>query len=91
MSRNNPRDSFNHLILGTQFYKPKEFATQINLNVNNAWGIIKCIAEMVLKYDEGRYILLKDPNKPVLRMYKVPVDAVLTSAPVVGNAAEGAH
>lgn len=88
VSRNNPRDAFNHVILGTQFYKPKEFATQINLNVNNAWGIIKHISDMVLKYDEGKYVLLKDPNKPVLRMYKVPVDAKLTSTPVVGPAAQ---
>ncbi|KAK7230353.1 translation initiation factor [Aureococcus anophagefferens] len=27
----------------TQFYKPREFATQITLNVNNMWGIIKML------------------------------------------------
>jgi len=75
VSRVHPRDSFNHVILGTQTYKPKEFATQINLNVNNAWGILKAIVDLCLQLDEGRYLLLKDPNKPVIRLYSLPIDA----------------
>jgi len=75
VSRVHPRDSFNHVILGTQTYKPKEFATQINLNVNNAWGILKAIVDLCLQLDEGKYLLLKDPNKPVVRFYSVPTNA----------------
>ena len=37
VSRTNVRDCFHHVILGTQQYKPKEFAQHINLNMNNAW------------------------------------------------------
>ena len=25
-----------------------------------------------MKYDQGKYVLLKDPNKPVMRLYAVP-------------------
>ncbi|KAL3927423.1 MAG: hypothetical protein SGPRY_002827 [Prymnesium sp.] len=64
VSRNHVRDSFNHVILGTQSYKPKEFATHINLNMNNAWGILKAIIDLCLQLEEGKYLLLKDPNKP---------------------------
>lgn len=41
VSRAHPKDNFNHNVLTIQGYKPKEFAGQINLNVNNMWGILK--------------------------------------------------
>ena len=75
VSRHHTRDSFNHVILGTQSYKPKEFAPLINLNIGNAWGILKAIVDLCLQLPEGRYLLLKDPNKPVVRFYSVPTDA----------------
>merc|ERR1712217_494782 len=75
VSRKHVRDSFNHVILGTQSYKPKEFATHINLNTSNAWGILKAIVDLCLQLEEGKYLLLKDPNKPVIRFYAIPPDA----------------
>jgi len=72
VSRTHPGDSFNHVILGTQTYKPREFATQINLNVTNMWGILKVLCEVLMKLPEGKYVLLKDPLKPVIRVYEVP-------------------
>lgn len=41
VSRAHVRDNSKHVILGTQQYKPHEFATQINLNMDNAWGILR--------------------------------------------------
>jgi translation initiation factor 3 subunit D len=63
------------VILGTQFYKPKDFASQINLNVNNMWGILKTVVDMCMKLGDGKYLLVKDPNKPLIRLYEVPMDA----------------
>jgi len=77
VSRNHPKDSYQHVILGTQQYKPKEFATHINLNVNNAWGILKAVVDLCLQLEEGKYLLLKDPNKPVIRLYTIPPDAFM--------------
>lgn len=42
------------------------------LNLSNGWGIVRTIADMCLKMPEGKYVLVKDPNKPVLRLYQVP-------------------
>ena len=42
------------------------------LNLNNGWGIVRTIMDMCLKMEEGKYVLVKDPNKPVLRLYSVP-------------------
>ena len=44
----------------------------MNLNLNNGWGIVRTIVDMVSKMSEGKYVLVKDPNKPILRLYEVP-------------------
>lgn len=35
------------------------------------------ICDRVLKMSEGRYLLIKDPNKPIIRLYSVPASATL--------------
>ena len=75
VSRVNTKDASSHVILGTQSYKPKEFAQHINLNVQNSWGVLKAVLDLCLKLEEGKYLLLKDPNKPVVRFYAIPPDA----------------
>ncbi len=44
----------------------------MNLSLSNGWGIVRTITDMCLKMPEGKYVLVKDPNKPVLRLYEVP-------------------
>ncbi|KAE8708878.1 Eukaryotic translation initiation factor 3 subunit D [Hibiscus syriacus] len=75
VSRVHPRDHFNHVILGVVGYKPKDFAAQINLNTANMWGIVKSIVDLCMKLNEGKYVLVKDPSKPQVRIYEVPADA----------------
>ena len=75
VSRVHAKDSSKHIILGTQTFRPKEFAGQINLNMDNAWGVLRCIVDYCLKLPEGRYLILKDPNKPLLVLYNVPNNA----------------
>jgi translation initiation factor 3 subunit D len=47
----------------------------MNLNLANGWGIVRTIVDMVLAMDDGKYVLVKDPNKSVLRLYGVAADA----------------
>lgn len=61
------------MILGVLTNKPREFASQMALNLNNGWGIVRTIVDMVLRMEEGKYVLVKDPNKAVLRLYSVPM------------------
>jgi translation initiation factor 3 subunit D len=44
----------------------------MNLSLSNGWGIVRTIADMCLKREEGKYVLVKDPNKQILRLYEVP-------------------
>ncbi|PLW18406.1 hypothetical protein PCANC_08844 [Puccinia coronata f. sp. avenae] len=75
ISRANPRDASRHVILGQQWLKPKDFAAQINVNLANGWGIVRTAIDLAFKADDGKYLLMKDPNKPVVRLYKVPENA----------------
>ncbi|XP_047143474.1 eukaryotic translation initiation factor 3 subunit D isoform X1 [Hydra vulgaris] len=65
-------DASRHVILGTQQFKPKAFAQQIVLDMDNAWGILRCIVDTCMKLEEGKYLLLKDPNRGVLLLYDIP-------------------
>lgn len=80
VSRVSQASNVDHLVLGTTQYKPQEFAERmLNLKVTNMWGIIKWLCDKFLSpessLEAGKYVLLKDPNKPTLRIYAVPLDA----------------
>lgn len=61
------------MILGVVGYDPRKFAEQMNLNLSNGWGIVRTIIDMVRSMKEGKYVLVKDPNKSLLRLYEVPL------------------
>ncbi|KAG4220301.1 Eukaryotic translation initiation factor 3 subunit D, partial [Phytophthora cactorum] len=72
VSRANPKSNDKHVILGVIGWKPKDFANQMNLSLSNGWGIVRTIADMCLKREDGKFVLVKDPNKSILRLYEVP-------------------
>ncbi|QIW96953.1 hypothetical protein AMS68_002471 [Peltaster fructicola] len=74
VSRTNPRSTSEHVVLGVLGYKPREFAAQMNLNLNNGWAIVRTFMDMVMREtsEDGKYVLVKDPNKPTMRLYSVP-------------------
>jgi translation initiation factor 3 subunit D len=81
VSRANPRSAAGHVVLGVAGYKPKEFAAQMNLNLSNGWGIVRTIVDRIRALDANedednvtKYILVKDPNRSVLRLYTVPAN-----------------
>ncbi|KAL8678159.1 MAG: hypothetical protein Q9186_005450 [Xanthomendoza sp. 1 TL-2023] len=72
VSRTTPKSNDRHVILGVMGYDPRKFAEQMNLNLSNGWGIVRTIVDMVRGMKEGKYVLVKDPNKNLLRLYEVP-------------------
>ncbi|CDK25692.1 unnamed protein product [Kuraishia capsulata CBS 1993] len=72
-----PKDNTKHVVLGVNTYKPLDLAAQINLSVNNGWGIVKSLIEIV-EHESGsedyKYVILKDPNSPKISIYHVPLD-----------------
>ena len=78
VSRVNPRSNDKHVILGVVGWKPRDFASQMNLSLSNGWGIVRTIADMCLSSDEdeAKFVLVKDPNKSILRLYEVPTGSL---------------
>jgi len=52
---------------------------QINLSMDNCWGIVRALVDLCLKLEEGKYLLIKDPNKPIIRLYEIAADAFETN------------
>ena len=63
----------------------------MNLNLANGWGIVRTIVDMCLKMNEGKYVLVKDPNKPLLRLYEVPAGTFEEGEEEGETIAEGAE
>ncbi|KAH7931171.1 translation initiation factor eIF-3, subunit D [Leucogyrophana mollusca] len=78
ISRANPRDNTRHVILSTASMRPTDFAAQLNVSLANGWGIVRTVTDLCMKMPEGKYVLIKDPNKTVIRLYAVPMTAFTT-------------
>jgi len=75
VSRANHRDNSRHVILSTATMRPSDFAGQLNVSLANGWGIVRTVTDLCMKLSEGKYVLVKDPNRPVIRLYAVPLNA----------------
>jgi translation initiation factor 3 subunit D len=85
VSRISPKDPSNHTILTVQSFRPRDLAQQMNMSLANGWGIVKTIVDICFKLDDGKYILVKDPNKAIVRLYGINKDNVpVGSRAVVG-------
>lgn len=74
VSRQQPNDPWSHSVLGVQTHLTDGFAEQIGLTRNNMFGILRTIIDLVMQWEDGKYLILKDPTKSVLRMYELPWD-----------------
>ncbi|KAG5219936.1 Eukaryotic translation initiation factor [Salix suchowensis] len=63
ISRANPRDPSRHVILSTASMRPTDFAGQLGVSLVNGWGIVRTVTDLCMKMPEGKYVLVKDPNK----------------------------
>jgi len=77
VSRSSPKDPTNHVILGSQDYKPKEFAQQISLNMKNAWAVLNYLIEKCMAQPDGEYILMRDPERNMLKLFALPPGEVI--------------
>ena len=75
VTRKDPNTPNQHLLLGVQQFRPSDLIAQINLNIDNCWGVLRGIIDICFKQKQGKYLIMKDPNKPVIRIYDCPSDA----------------
>merc|ERR1711916_301696 len=72
VTRSHPSRHLDHIILGTQVHRTKTIASQMGLAQEALWAVASRIFDSLLSLDEGEYVLLKDANESVLRVYAVP-------------------
>jgi len=74
ITRSNPKDIYNHVILAVDYHNTGEFISEVNVDLRLMWGTFKRIIEMVKGLDDGKYLILRDPNEKNLHFYKVGQD-----------------
>lgn len=79
VTRVHHKDNTRHAIIGTQTFKPKDFAAQINLKTDNCWGIVHVFLDMFSKLEDGSFLIFKDPNRPQVRIYETPKNAFVSN------------
>ncbi len=60
------------MILGTMIQEKDMFQKQINVDISRAWGIMKMIISAIaeVKEEQCSMVLMKDPNKAMVRNFK---------------------
>merc|ERR1719310_1719640 len=72
VSRASPKNAYDHVVLATQSYRPVDFAAQITLNQGTMWGYMRLFVKLLEKEAEGKYVIMRDPNRAIVRIYGVP-------------------
>jgi len=72
VSRTSPKNAYEHVVLATQTYRPTDFAKQITLNQGTMWGIMRLFIKLLEDQPEGKYVIMRDPNRAIVRLYQVP-------------------
>lgn len=67
-----------HSVAGTMTFGTDMLCQQLNVSVNNGWGIVKSLID-IIEHEGGdqdyRFVIVKSPNAPKIVIYKVPYDA----------------
>eukprot|EP00986_Skeletonema_menzelii_P004965 scaffold1747_cov135-Skeletonema_menzelii.AAC.5 len=74
VSRINPKNAYEHTVLATQTYRPNDFASQITLDMGSMWGIFRLFVKLLSDQPEGKYVIMRDPNRAIVRIYGVPME-----------------
>eukprot|EP00584_Thalassiosira_punctigera_P006325 CAMPEP_0172529806 /NCGR_PEP_ID=MMETSP1067-20121228/3784_1 /TAXON_ID=265564 ORGANISM="Thalassiosira punctigera, Strain Tpunct2005C2" /NCGR_SAMPLE_ID=MMETSP1067 /ASSEMBLY_ACC=CAM_ASM_000444 /LENGTH=660 /DNA_ID=CAMNT_0013313931 /DNA_START=45 /DNA_END=2027 /DNA_ORIENTATION=- len=72
VSRTSPKNAYEHVVLATQTYRPMDFAAQITLNQGTMWGHMRLFIKLLENEPEGKYVIMRDPNRAIVRIYGVP-------------------
>lgn len=73
-SRVQANDPYKHELIMVQTQDVNNLADQSSFREHNAFGIVKGIMDTIRRHkeEEAQYLLIKDPTKPVLKLYQIP-------------------
>lgn len=70
ISRTNPKDPYLHSILAVTDHPMKEIQSELGIDFYQVWGSLKYVLNVLQKHPEGSYILIRDPNRKNVYVYK---------------------
>jgi len=70
--RNTVTKTDKHLLVGVNKFYVSQLASNLNLAISNCWGVFAGLVELLRTQADGKYILIKDPNRLILRLYSCP-------------------
>lgn len=74
VSRCSLKDEKNHQIISVVTHSPTQFAKQLNFNENMGWGIFKSFVNVFSALEDGKFVILREPNQQAVSIYQVPLD-----------------
>lgn len=77
IARENPKSNANHFVAGTMTFGVSILCQQLNVSINNGWGIVKSFID-IIEHEGGdedyKFVIFKTPQAQKIIIYKVPLD-----------------
>lgn len=67
--REHPNATDKHHLVYVQKIRVQTLMQDLNLSYSNCWGVFKSVVDAIRKEPDGKYVLIKDPMKPVVRIF----------------------
>lgn len=64
--------SLRHEILMVKKFKNDKFGSQLQMDPKSLWGSLRVILDAIMEQEDGRYLLMKDPNETKLHLFGIP-------------------
>lgn len=70
--RNKIQENHSHIVIDVQEINTRDLAAQINLEIDKCWGLVKLIVDITMKFDDGKYLLVREEGAKQMRIFMVP-------------------
>jgi len=74
LSRTNVKDPYVHAVLAVTDHPTAELASELGVDMYQVWAATKYLIQIFQKLSEGSYIIMRDPNRKNMHLYKTSID-----------------
>ena len=79
VTRNNAKNNREHSIVQVSQFKPKDFALQMQLMLENSWAVLRCLIDECMRLPSGKYLLLKVKSWPfIIELFNIIFSRIQT-------------
>ena len=70
-------DPKSHMIVAVQKIPAERFITQVGLNLGKMWAFVRSLFDQWMALEDGKYLLIKEPNEAKLSLHTLPASFAL--------------